>query len=70
MGKDRMLGEVMNMNRRYKYSRETKKTVDGSRKTQPTISRKYGTLKKSPNQGISGVKTQCKHVSGRGFIQL
>lgn len=40
MGKDRMLGAVMNMKRRYKYSRETMKTVDGSRKTQPTISRK------------------------------
>jgi hypothetical protein len=48
MGNDRMLGEVMNMNRRYKYSRETKKTVDGSRKIQPTLSRKYGTLKNPP----------------------
>jgi hypothetical protein len=40
MGKDRMLGEVMNMKRRYKYSRETKKAVNGSRKTHTTISRK------------------------------
>jgi hypothetical protein len=40
MAKDRMLGAIMNKKTRYKYSRETNKTVDGSRKTQPTISRK------------------------------
>jgi hypothetical protein len=40
MAKDRMLGAVMNMNKRYKYSRETKKTADRSKKTQPTITRK------------------------------
>jgi hypothetical protein len=72
MAKERMLGAVMNMKTRYKYSKETTKTEDRwIMEDTANNKQKINDMKKiSPNQGMSGVKIQCKHMSRRGFIQL
>jgi hypothetical protein len=72
MAKERVLGAVMNMKTRYKYSRETTKTLDRWIKEDTANNKqKINDMKKiSPNQGMSGLKIQCKHLSREGFIQL